>query len=411
MAQRPFSYPPSVLARRPVAVIALAQLLGTSLWFSANSAFEELTRVWNVSAAEIGWLTGAVQSGFILGTLILALTGLADRFRASHLFVASALLGALFNALFAWSAQGLTEALLWRFLVGLSLAGIYPVGMKLVVSWAPERTGQALAQLVAMLTLGTALPHGLRELGADLPWQVVISASSMLALAGAGLIFLLGDGAHLPARQAGSGSPLRVSEAFKEPRFRAAAWGYFGHMWELYAFWTVVPLLVASSVLASEASSIGVSGMAFGVIGVGALGCLIGGALSRRFGSAAVALSALALSCLCAVLFALFWRSLPSVGLGLLLLVWGAAVVADSPQFSALAAKACPPAIVGASLAILNAIGFAITVVSIAAVTALFERVQLDAAWLLVPGPVVGLLGYGLTRKRAASGLKSRGAP
>ncbi|WNL39144.1 MFS transporter [Halomonas sp. PAMB 3232] len=401
MAQRPFSYPPSVLARRPVAVIALAQLLGTSLWFSANSAFEELTRVWSVSAAEIGWLTGAVQSGFILGTLTLALTGLADRFRASHLFVASALLGALCNALFAWSAQGLTEALLWRFLVGLSLAGIYPVGMKLVVSWAPERTGQALAQLVAMLTLGTALPHGLKELGADLPWQVVISASSVLALAGAGLIFMLGDGAHLPARQTGSSSPLQVSEAFKAPGFRAAAWGYFGHMWELYAFWTVVPLLVANSVLASDASGIGVSGMAFGVIGVGALGCLVGGALSRRFGSAAVALSALALSCLCAVLFALFWRTLSPLGLGLLLLVWGAAVVADSPQFSALAAKACPPAIVGASLAILNAIGFAITVVSIGLVTALFERVGLDAAWLLVPGPVVGLLGYGLTRKRA----------
>ncbi|WP_447956670.1 MFS transporter [Vreelandella sp. EE7] len=381
-------------------MIAIAQLLGTSLWFSANSAFDELMRVWSVSATDIGWLTGAVQGGFILGTLLLALTGLADRFRASHLFVGCALAGALFNALFAWGAQGLGDALFWRFLVGLSLAGIYPVGMKLVVSWAPERTGQALAQLVAMLTLGTALPHGLKQLGAEIAWQVVISASSLLALLGAALIFWLGDGPHLPARPKPGARRIRVIEAFKVPRFRAAAWGYFGHMWELYAFWTLVPLLVASSVLPGAYPGLGISGLAFGVIGIGALGCLLGGALSRRFGSAPVALAALALSCLCAVLFALFWRQLPPVALLALLLVWGAAVVADSPQFSALSARACPPAIVGAALAILNAIGFAITVVSITAITALFERTGLDAAWLLVPGPIAGLLGFALTLRR-----------
>ncbi len=399
MARRAFSSP-GLLAKRPVAVIAIAQLLGTSLWFSANSAFDELMRVWSVSATDIGWLTGAVQGGFILGTLLLALTGLADRFRASHLFVGCALAGALFNALFAWGAQGLGDALFWRFLVGLSLAGIYPVGMKLVVSWAPERTGQALAQLVAMLTLGTALPHGLKQLGAEIAWQVVISASSLLALLGAALIFWLGDGPHLPARPKPGARRIRVIEAFKVPRFRAAAWGYFGHMWELYAFWTLVPLLVASSVLPGAYPGLGISGLAFGVIGIGALGCLLGGALSRRFGSAPVALAALALSCLCAVLFALFWRQLPPVALLALLLVWGAAVVADSPQFSALSARACPPAIVGAALAILNAIGFAITVVSITAITALFERTGLDAAWLLVPGPIAGLLGFALTLRR-----------
>ncbi len=399
MARRAFS-PPGFLAKRPVAVIAFAQLLGTSLWFSANSAFDELMRVWSVSATDIGWLTGAVQGGFILGTLSLALTGLADRFRASHLFVGCALAGALFNALFAWGAQGLGDALFWRFMVGLSLAGIYPVGMKLVVSWAPERTGQALAQLVAMLTLGTALPHGLKQLGAEIAWQVVISASSLLALLGAALIFWLGDGPHLPARPKPGARRIRVIEAFKVPRFRAAAWGYFGHMWELYAFWTLVPLLVASSVLPGAYPGLGISGLAFGVIGIGALGCLLGGALSRRFGSAPVALAALALSCLCAVLFALFWRQLPPAALLALLLVWGAAVVADSPQFSALSARACPPAIVGAALAILNAIGFAITVVSITAITALFERTGLDAAWLLVPGPIAGLLGFALTLRR-----------
>ncbi|MCE0733137.1 MFS transporter [Halomonas sp. G15] len=392
----------------PVATIALAQLLGTSLWFSANSATDDLMRAWQASAADIGWLTSAVQSGFILGTLIMALGGLADRYRASRIFVCSAIAGALFNAGFVWLSEGLASAMLFRFLVGLSLAGIYPVGMKLIVSWAPERTGQALAQLVAMLTLGTALPHGLREVGAELPWQAVILASSGLALLGALLILWLGDGPHLPdARQrqasaSGAGRRATVLDAFKLPRFRAAALGYFGHMWELYAFWTVVPLLVSHSVLAAEYGVLGVSGMAFGIIAVGALGCLVGGLLSRRLGSARVALGALAGSGLCALLFALFWEGLPAPALGLLLLVWGATVIADSPQFSALAAKACPRELVGAALAIQNSIGFAITVVSIAATTALFERVGLNAAWLLVPGPIFGLLGFAWASRQGA---------
>ena len=164
---------PSRFLRRlgPVATIALAQLFGTSLWFSANSATDTLMTSWQISAADIGWLTNAVQGGFILGTMIMALGGLAERYRASLIFVVSAACGALFNACFAWFSEGLASGIVFRFLVGLSLAGIYPVGMKLIVSWAPERTGQALAQLVAMLTLGTALPHALREAGADLPWQ------------------------------------------------------------------------------------------------------------------------------------------------------------------------------------------------------------------------------------------------
>ncbi|MBB3189977.1 MFS transporter [Halomonas cerina] len=392
----------------PVATIAIAQLFGTSLWFSTNSAADDLMSAWQISAGDIGWLTSSVQVGFILGTLVMALGGLADRYRASRIFVCSAVAGGLFNAGFAWLSEGLASAMLLRFLVGVSLAGIYPVGMKLIVSWAPERTGQALAQLVAMLTLGTALPHGLREMGADLPWQAIISASSVLALLGALLIHWLGDGPHLPdARQRKSLSLTEterratVLEAFRVPRFRAAALGYFGHMWELYAFWTVVPLLVSHTVLASEYAMLGVSGMAFGIIGIGALGCVVGGWLSRRIGSAKVALGALAASGVCALVFALSWQELPAIVLALLLLVWGATVIADSPQFSALAAHACPRELVGAALAMQNSIGFAITVVSIAATTTLFEHVGLNAAWLLVPGPVVGLLGFAWASRRA----------
>src|SRR5690606_10005913 len=228
-----------------VATIALAQLLGTSLWFSANSAADDLMSAWHATTADIGWLTSAVQAGFIIGTLVIALGGIADRFRASHIFVISSIAGALFNACFALLSQGLISASIYRFLVGIALAGIYPLGMKLIVSWAPDRVGYALAQLVAMLTLGTALPHALRGIGGALAWQYVILASSALALLGAVLIYRLGDGPHLPkASTKGNGTGKAndsVLAAFRLRPFRAAAIGYFGHMWELYTFWTIVP--------------------------------------------------------------------------------------------------------------------------------------------------------------------------
>ncbi len=379
----------------PVATIALAQLLGTSLWFSANSAADDLMRTWHVTAADIGWLTSAVQAGFIIGTLAIALGGMADRFHASRIFVVTSIAGAIFNACFAWLSDGLISAVLFRFLVGVSLAGIYPMGMKLIVSWAPERTGQALAQLVAMLTLGTALPHLLREVSGGLPWQYVILASSLFALLGALLIRELGDGPHLPKGSASSSNAGgAVFTAFRISGFRAAAWGYFGHMWELYTFWTIVPLLVQRTVLGTQYEQLGVSGLSFVIIAIGAIGSLVGGALSRHIGSAKVALGALAASFLCSLLFILLWRSLPAGALLAIVLFWGATVVADSPQFSALSAKACPPQQVGAALAIQNSIGFAITVVSIAATTALFEHIGVDAVWLLLPGPIIGLLGY-----------------
>lgn len=384
----------------PVATIALAQLFGTSLWFSANSAAHDLMQIWQVTEADIGWLTSAVQSGFITGTLLIALCGVADNFRASRIFIAASVSGSVFNACFALLSDGLLLATTFRFLVGMALAGIYPLGMKLIVSWAPERTGHALAQLVAMLTLGTALPHGLRQIGANIPWQHIILASSILALIGAVLIYFLGDGPHLPKTRSTSptnrvnGKPDSVLSAFNVPQFRAAAFGYFGHMWELYAFWTIVPALLTQTLLPEHFPKLGLSGWAFVIIGMGAVGSLTGGMVSRTMGSAKVALGALTGSLICATLFALFWRFLPPAALLAIFIFWGATVVADSPQFSALSAQACPPHLVGAALAIQNSIGFAITVVSITATTTLFEHYGIDVIWLLVPGPILGLAGY-----------------
>jgi MFS family permease len=181
-----------LLIRHPLAVIVLAQLLGTSLWFSINGVAFNLTQTTGLTEAGLGYLTLAVQSGFIIGTLLLATTGLADRFQASRVFALAALAGALVNGLFILVAGIFPLALLLRFLTGLCLAGIYPLGMKLVISWTPQYAGRALGWLVGMLTLGTALPHFLRAVTPGLAWPLPLLLSSVLAVVGGFLVWRLG---------------------------------------------------------------------------------------------------------------------------------------------------------------------------------------------------------------------------
>ncbi|XKE44110.1 MFS transporter [Halomonas organivorans] len=377
------------LAHHPLATIVLAQLFGTSLWFSVNGVGLSLSADLGLTEADLGRLTLAVQAGFIAGALALATSGLTDRFRASRVFATACLAGALANAGFVLAAELPIAGLALRFATGVCLAGIYPLGMKLVIGWTPRHTGAALAWLVGMLTLGTALPHLLRGATLGLDWSWPLLGASGLALLGGGLILTLGDGPHLPP----PGGRARLGEglaALREGRFRSVAGGYFGHCWELYAVWTLVPFLVGRELARLSAPMSLVPWLAFGVIALGLVGCVLGGLLSRRLGSLPVARGALRVSGLICLAYPLLADASPWLLLTLMAL-WGLTVIADSPQFSALAAANAPRAHVGSTLAVMNAIGFALTIPGIWLTASLWSTLGPWVIWGLLPGPLLGL--------------------
>ncbi len=373
--------------RLAISIIVVAEFFGTSMWFTTNAVADALQRQWGISIQDIGHLTSAVQLGFIAGTFLFALSGLADRFSASRIFATCAVIGAIANAALAFGSKGLASALVLRTITGLALAGIYPLGMKLVVSWSPQKAGNVLGWLVGMLVLGSGVPHLVRGLALTPHWQIVIATSSGLTLLAALMVIWVGNGPHHGiSRRLNWGAVLQT---YRVADFRAAAFGYFGHMWELYAFYALVPLLIANHFAGVSINLVYL--LTAGVFLSGGLGCIVGGLLSHRWGSGRIAMMALTGSASCCLIYPMTQYMATPIVL-VIILAWGLLVVTDSPQFSALAARACPPESVGSALALMNSIGFAITIVSIELGTSLWQSLHSQISWLLLPGPLLGLI-------------------
>ena len=371
-------------------VIVLAQFAGTSLWFAGNAVVNDLITELNLLPMFVGFITMAVQSGFIIGTLIFAFLNIADRFSPVRVFLFCALAGSLANLTTIWSTN-FTEVMFARVFTGFFLAGIYPVGMKIASDWHRFGLGKALGYLVGALVIGTAFPHLLKFAGSDWPWRNVFIGTSTLASAGGLILFLtVKDG---PFKKSSSGSKFEYDallKLFKIRNLRMAAFGYFGHMWELYTFWAFVPIMLSFYLAQQDALDFSVSLWSFVIIAIGGISCAIGGHVSLKKSSKFVALVSLTGSGICCILVSLGF-SLPPILFFGLMICWGIFVIPDSPQFSTLVAQSSKSSYVATALTIVNSLGFALTIFSIQLVNLMWSAYENPLVFLLMlPGPVFG---------------------
>jgi len=361
-----------------------------SLWFSAAAVVPSLKIEWQLSEAAAGWLTIAVQLGFVAGTLISALLNLPDIISTRHLFAVSAFAGALTNAAFGLQAQGPGSGIALRLLTGLFLAGVYPPGLKIMATWFRERRGMALGGLVGALTLGKAAPYLVNAVG-SVNWRVnVLLVSLFASLGGVMVLFFVTDGPHaLPVARF---DWKQAAQVFRNRGVRLANFGYLGHMWELYAMWTWIPVMIRASLAQRGAQTALAEVASFLVIGCGTLGCVVAGLLADRLGRTLVTSWAMAVSGSCCLLIGFLFGAHPFLLL-LLAAIWGASVVADSAQFSSCVTELGDPRYLGTALTVQMCLGFLLTTVSIELVPHFVKLVGWRYAFMiLAPGPFLGVL-------------------
>jgi len=365
-------------------LLAAALLLGMSLWFAVSAVAPQIAREWHLDGSTTAWLTLAVQIGFVAGTLASAIFNLPDVIRARHLFALCAFGGAAVNAILAWTTHSAAPAIALRFLTGMFLAGVYPPAMKVIATWFRVGRGFALGVLIGALTLGKSSPYLVNAVGSS-SWRINVSFASLSALAGALIVLLLHDGPYALPNQ--PFDLTQVTDIVRNRGVRLANFGYFGHMWELYAMWTWAPAMfrAAMSPKLAEVAS-------FVVIGSGAVGCVAAGLLADRAGRTVVASTAMAISGACCIAIGfVFGRS--EYALLAIALIWGASVVADSAQFSACVTELGDPRYIGTALTIQTCIGFLITTLTIGLVPVLVAHIGWRYAFaFLAPGPFLGIV-------------------
>lgn len=372
-----------------LAALAVAELCGMSLWFSATAVTPALVAAFDLSPTSAAWLTVAVQGGFVVGTLVTALGNVADLVSARRLMALGALAGAIANLAALWVASP-AALIATRAVTGAALAWVYPPAMRIVAGWFRARRGLALGVLVGALTLGKATPHLVTALFGGW-WQASMTFTSTLAVVGAAVATIIVRDGPLTVTVARFDADT-IARIVAVPGVRIATLGYLGHMWELYAMWAWIATYAAASFAASGTANAPAlaSLVAFVAIGSGAAGCVLAGRLADVVGKAKVARGAMLASGACCLATTAVFGAHP-LWIVALAVVWGFSVVADSAQFSALVSEQAPAASIGTALTLQTSLGFLLTMLTIDVLPRVAVVVTWQwACWLLAPGPIVG---------------------
>lgn len=381
---------------RTILLLSLAELLAMGLWFSVSAVTPTLSTVWELNSGEIAWLSMAVTLGFVVGAFISALTNVSDIYRPRFVFAISALMGAAATALITFSG-GFALAVVFRFITGFALVGVYPVGMKIMASWMKEDRGLGLGLLTGALAIGFASPHLIRTLGGITNWQFVLYIASALAVLGAATVFWIG---HMgPYR--GAPAKLRwrhVVNVVGDRGLRLANFGYLGHMWELFSMWTWISLFLLASYQATDQSVIwgldvetAASLMTFFVIAASGPSSLAAGWFADRLGRTRITIISLVISGACALIIGLFFGDTPWL-VSLLALLWGFAIAPDSGQYSTAISELSEPDYVGTALTLQTSLGFLLSLITVRLIPALVEVVGWQWSFsFLAFGPLFGI--------------------